>query len=196
MESQAEQMLNEGMQKFPDDKNLLVASVNSKLQAGKVDAVLPVLEKAIARDPNNRDGFWLSELCMRDKPKPLPFQKQEFLDKAKASYKKVIGQQPNNFKANFNLGIILYNSAVDVINEQSYDIDLLAFDGVVDKRTDYFKEALPYVEKANSLAPQDKSTLVALKAIYLNLNEEQKVAEVEQRLDAMNTPQGGNKKHK
>lgn len=193
-ESQAGQILSEGMQKFPDDKNLLVASINNNLQEGNVDKVLPVLEKAIAREPNNIEWLLALGTVYEKQAEALPFQKQEFIDKAKNAYKKVIGLQPNNFKANFNLGIILYNSAVDVINEQSYDIDLLAFDGVVDKRTDYFKEALPYVKKANSLAPQDKSTLVALKAIYLNLNEEQKVAEVEQRLDAMNNPSDGKKR--
>jgi tetratricopeptide (TPR) repeat protein len=191
--AQAEKYINEGLKKYPTSKSLLVAQVNLNLFKGNVDAVQPSLEKAIQQEPNNVE--WLLALGTvyekKAEQENATDKKMAYIDKAKEMYRRVLAIEANNFKANFNLGIILYNSAVDIINNQSYDIDIFALDNILDQSTDFFKEALPYVEKANRLAPQDKSTLVALKAIYINLNNDAKIAEIDSKLEQMEAPDSG-----
>ena len=102
---------------------------------------------------------------------------------AKASYNKVLAIDPNNISANYNMGILYYNQAVHLINQSDYDLDIVALNDVQDNSINLFKSSLPFMEKAYSLDPNRRETLLGLSGIYFSLNEKEKSNEFKQKLE-------------
>jgi len=109
--------------------------------------------------------------------------KSEFLNLAKQAYNKVLEVDPNNIGANYNMGILYYNQAVNLINQSDYDIDIVALSDIQDNSIKLFKESLPFMEKAYSLDPKRKETLLGLSGIYFSLNEFEKSNMFKQKLE-------------
>ena len=109
--------------------------------------------------------------------------KADFLNYAKASYNKALSFDPNNINANYNMGILYYNQAVNLINQSDYDLDIVALNDVQDNSINLFKASLPFMEKAYSLDPNKRETLLGLSGIYFSLNEKEKSNEFKQKLE-------------
>ena len=109
--------------------------------------------------------------------------KVEYLTLAKSTYNKVLLLDPDNISANYNMGILYYNQAVNLINQSDYDIDIVALDDVQDNSIKLFRESLPFMEKAYSLDPNRKETLLGLSGIYFSLNEKEKSNMFKQKLE-------------
>jgi tetratricopeptide (TPR) repeat protein len=101
-------------------------------------------------------------------------KRTEYMDKARQNYTKVLELDPNNYRANYNLGIFYYNSAVAIINDMPVDEDLDKMMKVQDECVEIFKKAEPYMLKAESLDPRKIETLEGLSGIYFALNEPEK----------------------
>jgi len=108
--------------------------------------------------------------------------KVEFLNLTKMTYVKVLALDPNNISANYNMGILYYNQAVDLINQSDYDLDIVALSDIQDNSITLFKESLPFMEKAYSFDPSRKETLLGLSGIYFSLNEFEKSNQIKQKL--------------
>ncbi len=109
--------------------------------------------------------------------------KVDFLNLAKAAYNRALAFDPNNINANYNMGILYYNQAVNLINQSDYDLDIVALNDVQDNSINLFKASLPFMEKAYSLDPNRKETLLGLSGIYFSLNEKEKSNEFKQKLE-------------
>jgi tetratricopeptide (TPR) repeat protein len=109
--------------------------------------------------------------------------KTEFLKMAKDAYNKVLEMDPNNIGANYNMGILYYNQAVNLINQSDYDLDIVALNDIQDNSINLFKESLPFMEKAYELDPKRRETLLGLSGIYFSLNEFEKSNMYKQKLE-------------
>ncbi|MBI2967180.1 MAG: hypothetical protein HYY40_05135 [Bacteroidetes bacterium] len=103
-----------------------------------------------------------------------PAKKKEFFAKARKMYDKVLEIDPDNLGANYNLGILYYNRAVDIINTTNYDVDLVSLSQIQDTCINLFRQSLPYMEHAYHLDPTNKFVLIGLSGIYFSLNEKDK----------------------
>jgi tetratricopeptide (TPR) repeat protein len=110
-------------------------------------------------------------------------QNKEYLPKIKEIYNGVLAKDPNNISANYNLGILYYNQAVNIIKETDYDMDLTALIDIQDNTVSLFKESLPFMQKAYELDPKRKETLISLSGIYFSLNEIEKSNEIKEKID-------------
>jgi hypothetical protein len=126
-----------------------------------------------------------TELVKTNKTKP------EYLAFAKSTYLKVLQLEPNNIGANYNMGVLYYNQAVTLITQQDFDLDLVALSQIQDNSILLFKQALPFMEKANNLInetssaedPRRKETLRGLSGIYFSLNEPEMSNKFKQKLE-------------
>lgn len=109
--------------------------------------------------------------------------KIEFLALAKETYNKVLVIDPNNITANFNMGILYYTQAINLINQLDYGVDLRVLNDAQDNSLSLFRESLPFMEKAYILDPNRKETLYGLSGIYFSLNEIEKSNEFKQKLE-------------
>jgi tetratricopeptide (TPR) repeat protein len=108
--------------------------------------------------------------------------KREYSEKAKNTYLKVIDTDPNNINANYNLAILYYNQAVDMIKELDFETDLIMLSQIQDESVLIFKKSLPYMERAHQLDPKNISTLKGLEGIYFSLNEKEKTEEIRKKI--------------
>jgi hypothetical protein len=97
--------------------------------------------------------------------------KRSHLQNAEKSYFQILDINANNITANYSLGIIYYNQAVDIINAQNYNIDFTTLAQIQDECIDLFKKALPFAQKAYELDPTNKNVLEMLSGIHFGLND-------------------------
>lgn len=97
------------------------------------------------------------------------------LEGAKAAYEKILKIDSNHMKANYNLGVLYYNEAVNLIDGMDYDeVDLMAISQIEDQSIELFKQSLPFMEVAYKQNPKDRNTLEGLAGIYFSLREYEK----------------------
>jgi len=81
---------------------------------------------------------------------------------------------PNNPSANYNLGILYYNEAAEIINNMDYDMDIMTLGAVEDHCIEIFLNSLPFMKKSYELGYKRRETLIGLSNIYYGLNELEK----------------------
>ena len=109
----------------------------------------------------------------------------EYFDKAKKQYQKIIEMDKNNLTANYNLGIHFYNKAVNIIKNLDVGTSLEDLAKQEDICVDLFLQALPYVKTAYELDPTRRETLIGLTGIYWSLNDLEKYEEYQEKLKAL-----------
>lgn len=177
--------LDEGIRLNPKDTGLILDKVNILMAASKHNEAIPVIEKAIKACPKNLDLYLVYGTALDKVSRKNPSQSSSLFEKRKSAYKTAIALDPNNFSANYNMGIAFFNRAVDLMTEQNYDMDIILLTKVIDDCGMLFKEARPYLEKANMLNPKNKNTLIAMEGMYHYLNESGKKEEVRQKIDKL-----------
>ena len=106
-------------------------------------------------------------------------------------YNKSLELKPSQTEANFGLGVLYFNTAVDLMETA----DKLPFDAaeeyekLIKESKDNFAQAIPFFEKVLELKPRDINTLNALKVIYSRLEMTEKYKEVDGVLDSIRQQQ-------
>ncbi len=108
----------------------------------------------------------------------------KYFDLARDTYLKVLTIDPNDYKANFNMGLLYWNKGVDVIyNDINLDDSIDVVFDMQDRSVEMFKQSLPYAEKAYLMEPKREETLIVLSGIYYSLNDFQKSQMFQQMLE-------------
>lgn len=175
--------LERGMKVYPEDCNpLLVELINHYISNNQSDLALEYLAKAIERESNNA-SFYQAQGALLDKiGKP---------DEAKVSYEKAIEINPDFFDPWLNLGVQVYNKAIEMAKAAN-DIPTnkpKEYDAAIDAAYDQMNKAIPYFEKALSVKPDDTYTMQALKECYYKLRSKHpeyndKYNDIKAKLDA------------
>ena len=163
--------IEKGIKKYPNGSSgLVVEMINYYLANDKQKEALEYLEKGIAADPTNaslhyaKGTIYDTDSLMQDK------------DKALLAYQKTVELDSTNFDAYYNMGAIYYNKGA-AKNDEANDVDPDDFKKykAVKKEADvFFKQALPYLEKAHSINPKDMATMQSLKLIYYRTGDLEK----------------------
>ena len=98
--------------------------------------------------------------------------RQEKYDEAIQCYEKVLELEPENATALGSIGIIYYNQAAKLSDENNAAAvnDIKKYkEGRTNVVDPAFRKALTYLEKAHKLAPNENSFSVALRNTYYNL---------------------------
>ena len=112
-------------------------------------------------------------------------ERKEFMNKAVDCYHYVLKLDSTSHMANYNMGILYYNEAVDIIKNLDYDVDLITLELIQDEVVQMFQQALPFMQRAYELNPTRKETLHGLSGIYFSLNELEKSEEFQKRLKTL-----------
>ncbi|MEN6454693.1 MAG: tetratricopeptide repeat protein [Prolixibacteraceae bacterium] len=174
--SQALSTLQEGFEKYPENSAIMVLMINIYLNANKVNDAMKYLNLAIKQDPENA-SFYFARGSLYDKINQP--------DSAVVAYEKAIKLKPDYFDAYYNLGAIYYNQGVKQVeiansipsNQQD------KYEAEKNKADDYFKQAIPYMEKASEVNAEDTFSLESLKTLYYRLKMMDKFDEVNKKLE-------------
>ena len=159
-------LIEEARVKFPEDKDLMTDEARLYMETGRGQEAIAKLEKAAAVETDNkRKSTLLTNVAiLHDKNKKpelaVPF------------YQQAINADPTNMVAQYNLGIYYNNKAADLYNkvnkmsmaEYSKSGKKLETDAKAQSQ-----KAVPYLEAALKLNPDDQDVMYSLSKIYLNL---------------------------
>lgn len=164
--------LNQGKQRFPEDTNLQIAELNFLMQQENYQAAQEVVEKYLVQYPEDVESLLLAG-TIYEKLLLMDQEESQYFDTQISVYERVLKTNPDHLQANYNLGIAYYNRAVKLINRaaQNYEMDIMAFNQLLEQCSALFLKALPYVEKVSSLDNTHMNALKALEGIYYNIND-------------------------
>lgn len=158
--------LEQGFTKYPNNQNILFSLINHYLTKGDDPSkILVYIEKAIKEEPGNA-SLYFAKGTLHDKLGDF--------EEAVASYEKAAQVDPMYFDAYYNIGALYYNRAVKYIEEANKvpAKEVQKYDDLMAKAAVEFKNALPYMEKADQVKPNDKNALESLKNIYFRFRTE------------------------
>lgn len=116
----------------------------------------------------------------------IPLSEQQFdryIEIAKLSFNKVLEIDPNNYGGLYGLAVTYYNMGAKLIKQMAYDIPIEQILQIQENGNKYFKQALPYMQKAYELKPDDPNVVEGLTGIYYALHENEKYLEFKKKLD-------------
>ena len=165
--------LSLGREMFEDDQGLINAEINLYIQLGKTSDLIEKLGEAIAIDPEN-DLLYFNRATIYD-------QQGEF-NNAEQDYKSSLELNPDGFGANYNLGALYFNSAVEITNKANATSNNKEYKRLKASGEALFTKALPYLEQAYQIEPEDKNTLLSLKQLYYMKGDYAKSEEMKQEI--------------
>jgi tetratricopeptide (TPR) repeat protein len=152
-----------GFEKHPGEERLMYDLINYYLFRGEHQQALDYLAQAVAKDPQNAQllfaqGRTLEELGEREK--------------SLEAYKAAMAANPNFFDPYFNMAVVFYNNAIKIIEECNADtkMPMKQYEECIDKAYEEFKRAIPLMEKAHEINPNDIPTMDTLSTLYYRLN--------------------------
>ncbi len=157
--------------RYPEDFSILIAQTNLFLSTGDNEGALANLKQAAEQDPTNHTIFF----ALGTNHEALGN-----LEEAEQAYIKAIEIKDDYFDALFNLGAIYFNDAVNVLTEAN-NLPLNEtdkYDKLKAQADEAFGKALPYLEKAHEVMPEDQNTMISLKEIYTRLKMMDKLKEI------------------
>jgi len=172
--------VNAALEKFPENKELTQEKITTLIMMERVDDAKSELESAINNEPTNPLYYYFLGYL---------YDFQEDAENAIEQYQKAIELNPEYYEANYNLGVVYYNEARNLLSE----LNNLPLDEYRQKESEYvehasehFREALPYFEKAAEIKPdEDIQLLETLEGVYIRLKMEDKAAALEKRIKAL-----------
>jgi len=178
--AEAAKVLQQALVAYPNNKTFMLEDLNISLASGKGEEALNKITKTIAADPTNSNLYAV---------RGSMYDQQKKTDLALADYRKAIELDPNNFDAQFNLGVSNYNKAADAYTKAS-KMDLKTYQ-VSGKKLEaegkkYFEASVPYFEKALQLQPDDRNTLASLQKVYFRLGRTADSERLNAKLQSLN----------
>jgi tetratricopeptide (TPR) repeat protein len=183
--TQAVQALKEGFEKYPGNDNMIASLINYYLlNTDHPEDALKYIQEAQKQHPDNPQ-YYAAEGQIYDQMKQF--------EKAKDRYKKALELDPKLHMALYNLGVLYYNEGVDLVSKANKTKDDAKYKKLRQQANEKFQKALPYMERALEIKPQDTNVLSTLQTLYYRLrtqNEEylKKYKQVKQKLQQI---QGG-----
>lgn len=175
-------VLKVGVRNLPGNYRLIgllsgaYVEAGNKVEADKTIAILKTIADTITE--NKSSVLVIIGDVLRD---------ANNLDQAIAMYNQSLELKPTQTEANYGLGVLYFNTAVD-LKEKA---DKLPFDATEEydrlqkESKQNFSLAIPFFERILNIKPKDINTLNALKIIYSRLEMTDKYKEVNAVLDSL-----------
>jgi len=176
-----------GREAFPSDLNMLLNETNIFLAEGMTEQALENLKMAAKIDESNPTIFFAIGAkyneVVDDTTRTQEMRDDSFV-KAIEAYDKAIELKPDYFDPNYNMGALYVNKAssiIEVANTLPFE-EQEKYDKMKAEADEYLNKSLPYLESAHNLDPEDMSTMVSLKEIYIRLKMNDKLQEINAKL--------------
>lgn len=168
--------IQDGLKVYPDNADLIREELAYLLSTGQTEEALTNFDKAIAADNQNPSLYY---------NRGVIYDEIGDTEKAASDYNKALEVDPDFFDAAYNLGAMYYNSGVEWNKKAgTYGLKEQAkYDEAFKKANDFFKKAMPALEKAHAILPDDLSTIASLIQVYAIVGEEAKYNEMSAKLE-------------
>ena len=166
--------LQDAVVRFPQEPWFLQNLINYYIFSGQEQTAIDYLAKAIEREP---------EVAQYHLIKGNLDENQGNYDEALKDFDNALKYDPTLADAQAGKGRVYYNQAVK-LNEAAATIsDNKEYKKALDEMNAVFRQSLPFFEKAHEMAPEDRSYLQTLKALYYRFGMNDKYEEVSEKLN-------------
>lgn len=159
-------ILKDGVAKYPKNNKIVegLLSIYAVTEGSDPTEIVPIVKKSIEGDPKNPE-LWggLGRI----------YDKLNMLDESVEAFEKSVEFAPNDFSANFNLGL-LYIKRGDAKNEELNTKNFsnhAEYNKALEEVNDYYLQAVAPLEKAYSANPSEPATVELLKNVCFRLRE-------------------------
>ena len=165
-----------GMKKFPDEQSFDKSVIAYYIELERIDEARLALIEALETEPGNAN-LWYN----------LGYLNGEIdeCDKSVEAYKKAIDADPEYIDPYINLAYS-YTQKAKEIRQEAMDMDLKTYQkegaAIESKADEYYIMALPVLEKANEVVPDDEAILISLSGLYIRLKMTDKAEKMEKKL--------------
>ncbi len=153
-----------GRKKYPEELSILLEQAQIYLEKGENEKLKESLLKAIDKDSSNANLLFLLGKTYADEGDKVNAEKY---------YAKAGEAKPDFFEAFYNIGAI-YNNQASELMKQANDLPLEKTDeynALIKQANVNLEKAIPWLEKALKIKPDDTFTRHALKEAYTRLKQ-------------------------
>jgi tetratricopeptide (TPR) repeat protein len=174
--AKAEATLQGVSSKFPNDKNVNLQLIDLYIKSNKNADAQKYIKAAKEADPNNYSLFFASGIIYLNENK---------YDEAIPELLKSIELKGDLFDTQYGLGAAYINKAAEMFKKANEIMDVKKYSAAVDEANVVYAKALPYMEKAIELKPDDVYTLRSLQELYYRLKMTDKYNTIKAKLDVI-----------
>jgi tetratricopeptide (TPR) repeat protein len=166
--------LRRGIELFPDDNGIIFTLIQIYISTGLYDDALKFLDATIEKMPNNAQLHFARGFL---------FENKGDIDVAEINYRKALEYNKNYYEPLISLGVIYFNKGAEQTRKANDMQKQSDYDAAMSQATEFFKQALPYVERADQAKPNDENVLDTMKNIYYRLQMMDKYEEVVNKME-------------
>jgi tetratricopeptide (TPR) repeat protein len=159
--------IDEAKASNPNDFNLIVAEANVRYKLGQMDKYKELISQALNLEPNNIDLLFNLGVVAAE---------ENDLENAKMYYDKAIELDPTYTRAYMNMAAMILDQEqgiIDVMNSLGTSAaDNKKYDELKEKRTQLYRDAVPYLKSALENDPKNLSAARTLMNIYSQLDDQ------------------------
>ena len=148
--------------KFPGDNQVTLQLIDFYLKADKPDQAQKYIEIAKAADPDNYSLYFAAGIMNLNQNK---------FDEAITELTKSIEIKNDLYDTQYGLGAAYINKAADMFLKANDIMDVNKYTIAIDEANTVYAKALPYMERALELKPDDPYTLRSLQELYYRLKQ-------------------------
>ena len=160
--------VEEAMALYPNDVNLILTQADIYFKLKDMTKYGELIQRAIEIDPNNPQLFFNLGVISFEQGK---------VQEAKRNYERAIEIKEDYGDAYLNLAIVIMDQERAIVDEMNQNLsDFDKYDELLEKQKGVYKQALPYLEKADKYS-RSVNTVQFLMNIYQTLEMEEKATE-------------------
>ena len=161
---------------FPDDKTITLQLIDLYIKSNKNVEALKYIKVAKENDPTNYTLYFAAGIMYLNENK---------FDDAITELTKSIELNPEIFDTQYGLGAAYINKASEMFVKANEIMDVKKYSDAIDQANAIYANALPYMEKAYQLKPDDVYTMRSLQELYYRLKQTDKYTVIKAKLDAL-----------
>lgn len=165
--------LQAAVARFPQEPWFLQNLINYYIFSGQEQTAIDYLATAIEREPNVAQYHLI---------KGNLDENQGNYEAAMQDFDNALALDPTLADAEAGKGRVYYNQAVKLNEAAAMISDNREYKKALEEMNAVFKKSLPFFEKAHEMAPEDRSYLQTLKALYYRFGMDDKYNEVAEKL--------------
>lgn len=181
-EDNAERIIVAGFEKYPDVADIMNTLLQYFLDRAMYDEAYDYIQIAKEKFPENHIYWYAEGLVFQQKFEKADDPDPEWAEKAKEAFTESIRLNDEFFNSQYNMGVLIFNEAVKMHTDANDIVDQEEYNKAIEKVNERFKKALPYMERAHEIMPEDIGTMETLKTLYYRLGMMEKMEEMEAKL--------------
>jgi tetratricopeptide (TPR) repeat protein len=184
------EVVNKGYEIDEQNREIMLSEADIYLSQKDFVKTKEVLEQILVNDPDNAElNYYIGDMYNEFTKDSTITEEQflEYLQEANKYYQRALKIKPDFMNAVFNNGIIYFNYGVEVIRQiqelpPSANVE---YNRGKQRADSLFRIALPLLEYAFELSPEDMPTIYTLRQIYTRLDMMDKAIEMKKLYDKL-----------